>query len=117
MDEVRTSIGDGGVLALVEAFLKEDIVEGLAHGSPETGAPRGAVISPLPSNVYFHSIDITMRAGFPWCSTGPFQPLTAGSPPLAIHPSQAEQAPGDQSGLGPQSPAQSFLSGPWALRP
>ncbi|RMG69376.1 MAG: group II intron reverse transcriptase/maturase, partial [Bacteroidetes bacterium] len=62
MDEVRTYIGDGRILALIEAFLKQDIVEGLAHWSPETGALQGAVISPLLSNVYLHSIDVAMRA-------------------------------------------------------
>jgi len=65
MDEVRRYIGDGRVLALIEAFLKQDIVEGLVHWSPEKGAPQGAVISPLLSNVYLHSIDVAMReAGF-----------------------------------------------------
>jgi len=65
MDEVRKYIADGRVLALIEAFLKQDVLEGLAQWTPEKGAPQGAVISPLLSNLYLHSVDVAMaKAGF-----------------------------------------------------
>jgi len=65
MDEVRKYIGDGRVLALIEGFLKQDILEGLALWTPEKGAPQGAVISPLLSNLYLHTIDVAVaKAGF-----------------------------------------------------
>jgi RNA-directed DNA polymerase len=60
--EVRQSIADGRVLALIEAFLKQDILEKLALWSPEKGTPQGAVISPLLSNLYLHSVDVAMAA-------------------------------------------------------
>ena len=47
MKEVRRYIADGRVLGLIEGFLKQDILEGLACGRPEKGTPQGAVISPL----------------------------------------------------------------------
>jgi RNA-directed DNA polymerase len=65
MDDVRRYIGDGRILALIEAFLKQDILEGLAQWTPEKGAPQGAVVSPLLSNLYLHSIDVAVaKAGF-----------------------------------------------------
>lgn len=65
MGEIRNYIGDGRVLDLIESFLKQDIMEGLALWTPNKGAPQGAVISPLLSNLYLHSVDLAMaKAGF-----------------------------------------------------
>ena len=65
LEEVCKYIGDGRVLSLIEAFLKQDIMEDLALWTPEEGAPQGAVISPLLSNLYLHSVDVEMdKAGF-----------------------------------------------------
>jgi RNA-directed DNA polymerase len=65
LDEVRKNVADGRVLELLEAFLKQDILEGLALWSPEQGTPQGAVLSPLLANVYLHSVDVAMtQAGF-----------------------------------------------------
>ena len=44
--DVRHYIADGRVLGLLEGFLKQDILEGLASWTPEEGSPQGAVISP-----------------------------------------------------------------------
>lgn len=65
MEEVCKYVGDGRVLTLIETFLKQDILEGLALWTPEKGSPQGAVISPLLSNLYLHSVDVAMaKAGF-----------------------------------------------------
>jgi RNA-directed DNA polymerase len=65
VEEVCKYIGDGRVLALIESYLKQDILEGLSLWTPEKGSPQGAVISPLLSNVYLHSVDVAMaKAGF-----------------------------------------------------
>jgi RNA-directed DNA polymerase len=63
LNDMGRYIADGRVMALIEAFLKQDIMEDLALWSPEKGAPQGAVISPLLSNLYLHSVDVAMAGG------------------------------------------------------
>jgi len=58
--DVRHYIADGRMLGLLEGFLKQDILEGLASWTPEEGSPQGAVISPLLSNLYLHPVDVAM---------------------------------------------------------
>ena len=63
--EVGKYVADRRVLALIEAFLKADILEDLRHWTPESGAPQGAVLSPLLSNLYLNDLDHRMaREGF-----------------------------------------------------
>ncbi len=65
MERLQTKIADGRVLQLIERFLKADIMEGLSQWTPEQGAPQGAVLSPLLSNVYLDPLDHRMvQAGF-----------------------------------------------------
>lgn len=54
---LRQKVADGRVLALVEAFLKAGIMDGLREWEPEAGAPQGAVLSPLLSNIYLDPLD------------------------------------------------------------
>jgi RNA-directed DNA polymerase len=60
MDRIRDKISDGRVLTLIEAFLKQGVMEGLAEWTPEEGSPQGAVISPLLSNIYLDPLDHLM---------------------------------------------------------
>ena len=62
MDRLRTKIADGRVLSLIESFLTAGIMEGLRQWTPERGAPQGAVLSPLLSNVYLDPLDHLMAA-------------------------------------------------------
>jgi RNA-directed DNA polymerase len=53
------------VLALIAAFLTQGVLDGLHEWTPETGSPQGAVISPLPSNIYLNPLDHLMaQEGF-----------------------------------------------------
>ena len=65
MADVRQHVADGRVLGLIESFLKAGILDDLQCWTPERGAPQGAVLSPLLSNVYLNALDHVMaRAGY-----------------------------------------------------
>jgi RNA-directed DNA polymerase len=65
MQEVRREIADGSVLELIEAFLKQSVMDEVKEHSPVKGTPQGAVISPLLANIYLHPVDLALReAGF-----------------------------------------------------
>jgi len=63
--DVGRYIADGRVMELIQGFLKQDILEDMAHWTPEKGSPQGAVISPLLANLYLHPVDTAMAgAGY-----------------------------------------------------
>jgi RNA-directed DNA polymerase len=62
MDRLRERIADGRMLGLIESFLKAGIMDGLREWEPEAGAPQGAVLSPLLSNIYLNPLDHLMAA-------------------------------------------------------
>ena len=62
MDEVGTRVADGRVLNLIRSFLEANILEGLDSWTPLAGAPQGAVLSPLLSNLYLNPLDHAMEA-------------------------------------------------------
>jgi RNA-directed DNA polymerase len=65
MQRLRHKIADSRVLALIEMFLKAGIMDGMREWTPEAGAPQGAVLSPLLSNVYLSPLDhLMVDAGF-----------------------------------------------------
>ena len=57
LEQLRRKVADGRVLALVAGFLKAGIMEGLDEWTPTAGAPQGAVLSPLLSNIYLDPLD------------------------------------------------------------
>lgn len=62
MTRLREKISDGRVLDLIESFLHAKILDEVKEWSPEAGAPQGAVLSPLLSNVYLNPLDHLMVA-------------------------------------------------------
>jgi len=60
MKRLEAKIADGPTLRLIKGFLKADILDDAARWTPEAGAPQGAVLSPLLSNVYLDPLDHLM---------------------------------------------------------
>jgi RNA-directed DNA polymerase len=61
-EKLARRVADGRVLDLVDAYLRQEVMDGLARWTPERGAPQGAVISPLLSNIYLDELDHKMAA-------------------------------------------------------
>ena len=58
---VKARVADGGVLALVESFLRAGVMEESKGWQPtECGTPQGGVISPLLANLYLNPLDHQM---------------------------------------------------------
>jgi RNA-directed DNA polymerase len=62
---LKTKISDGTLLSLIAQFLEAGIQEGSSLWTPESGAPQGAVLSPLLSNIYLDPLDhLVAQSGF-----------------------------------------------------
>jgi RNA-directed DNA polymerase len=63
MQEIEAEIADRRVLKLIEAYLKQGVLEGTKnYAALEEGTPQGSVISPLLANIYLHPVDVAMEA-------------------------------------------------------
>ena len=60
VEEIEGKIADGGVLALLRAYLHQGVLDGLERWQPESGSPQGAVVSPLLANLYLNPLDWRM---------------------------------------------------------
>jgi RNA-directed DNA polymerase len=61
MSLIRQRVADSRVLALVEAFLNQSVLDEMREWRPTEGTPQGGVISPLLANIYLHPLDVLMR--------------------------------------------------------
>ena len=57
MARLEEKIADGSLLKLIRSFLEAHILDDLTEWTPEAGAPQGAVLSPLLSNIYLNPLD------------------------------------------------------------
>jgi len=65
MERVKEQVSDGKVLDLIQAFLDQDILDGVKQWKPTRGTPQGAVLSPLLANLYLHPLDVDLTdAGY-----------------------------------------------------
>ena len=62
MEQVRERVADSRVLALIEGFLKQGVMEEKIEFKPEKGSPQGGVISPLLANIYLNKLDWLMNS-------------------------------------------------------
>ena len=60
MERVKTRVADRRVLGLVEAYLKQEVMDTARTWTPEQGSPQGAVLSPMLSNIYLDPLDHAM---------------------------------------------------------
>ncbi len=61
MEALSTKISDGGLLDLIQRFLKQGVMESAKEWKPtKNGTPQGAVISPLLANIYLDPLDHLM---------------------------------------------------------
>ena len=65
MQRLSLKVSDGKVLALVDGWLHQQVMEDTGAWTPTKGSPQGAVISPLLANVYLDELDHrVVDAGF-----------------------------------------------------
>ena len=57
MLRLEEKIADGPLLRLIRSFLVANIMDDMQEWTPEAGAPQGAVLSPLLSNIYLDPLD------------------------------------------------------------
>jgi RNA-directed DNA polymerase len=57
---IRRKVEDSRVLALIESFLEQGVLDGDQEWTPERGTPQGAVVSPLLSNIFLDPLDHLM---------------------------------------------------------
>ena len=62
MSRIAERISDQRVLALIERFLQQGVMEAMTRWEPTEGTPQGAVISPLLSNIYLDPLDHRMAS-------------------------------------------------------
>src|SRR5277367_2066375 len=62
MARLKGKIADGSLLSLIQSFLQANIMDGTKEWTPQSGAPQGAVLSPLLSNIYLDPLDHLMAA-------------------------------------------------------
>jgi RNA-directed DNA polymerase len=65
MEGLKAKVSDGRMLSLIERYLTQKVMDGLAEWTPEEGTPQGAVLSPLLANISLDGLDHQMaQAGY-----------------------------------------------------
>jgi RNA-directed DNA polymerase len=57
---VAEKVSDGALLALIQRFLDQEMLDGMEQWTPGTGVPQGSVLSPWLSHLSWHPLDCVM---------------------------------------------------------
>jgi RNA-directed DNA polymerase len=57
---IGQKVEDSRILALIESYLEQGVLDGEREWTPEQGTPQGAVVSPLLSNIFLDPLDHLM---------------------------------------------------------
>jgi RNA-directed DNA polymerase len=61
LERIKAKISDGRVIAMIEAYMNQQVMDGMESWTPGGGTPQGAIISPLLSNIYLDPLDHQME--------------------------------------------------------
>jgi RNA-directed DNA polymerase len=61
LKRIEEQVADSHLLDLIEAFLKQGIMEAGEHWEPQEGTPQGGPLSPLLANIYLNPLDWMMQ--------------------------------------------------------
>lgn len=61
-EQITEVVSDGAVLALVDQFMEQSVMDTMREWTPSQGVPQGGALSPLLANIHLHPVDVALVA-------------------------------------------------------